>query len=290
MGVDGGGPPPAEMGIKEVSAGRTTAVAPAKEPPKELTPADRAVNKALKGIDDSAKDLLGADVTEDQIKKAKENAEKRIRTEFKELEGKDPMSRIEQAAEAVAVTDAEKDFVKLFRNRMEWRRGLVFPAVQEGLSYNDPYTIVRNVGRTDDGIEFRRIDDQTIKILAKIEAFDENSFEPRVKLEDFEGFKERFLRELGVLEEDQNLKDLIQNANSLPRYQYEEYGMHLPTAPQGPYIELQPSNRSKIETGWIAGLPTKIEGVYARIKPYGPIEFAMSKEALQKVQSPSRSR
>lgn len=108
MGIDGGGPTPAEMGITEASMGAKPATTPAKEPPKEtpkeLTPADRAVNKAIKEIDDTLQDLIGAGVTEDQIEIAKENAQRRIRGEFKELEEKDPLNIVEKALEKATKT------------------------------------------------------------------------------------------------------------------------------------------------------------------------------------------
>lgn len=268
-----------------------------KEAPKALTPADRAVNKALKGIDDSAKDLLGAGVTEDQIKIAKENAERRIRGEFKELEGKDPLSIVERALEKAAATDEEKTFIRLNENTLEWRRVNLYELIRElnGRTHMDKSSKIQVIYNSSGGnIERRRAEDGTVAAYKVIEVLKpETSYrDPTTKevitIKPDQAFQERFLRELGVLDGDQSLSDFFQQAKDLPSYQFESMGSNLTPAPDGPYREIQMDDKLKPETGWIAGLPTKMEGVSARIRTQDQrVDLAISADALQRIRRTS---
>ncbi len=287
MGIDGG-PTPAELGITE-NIQKKPATAPAKEPPKELTPADRAVNKALKGIDDNLQDLLGAGVTEEQIKQAKEKAEQRIRTEFKELEGKDPLTIIEKALEDSVQTEGEKDLVSLQKNSLEWQRSAFSrddSRQAASQADRDPSYMSSIRGGTGE-VEWRRTSDRMVKGYRILEAlspryvYQSGEEKEKVVAESNEAFQERFLRDLGVLQDDETLKDIYKR--SYKQYDFDRQSDR-PT-PNEPYMPVEKG----MPTAWIVGLPTKIEGVFARIKPYNyGVELALSAQTLQRIQSSGR--
>lgn len=291
--IDGGGPSASELGITPPSGAekpQSKGTSPVKEGPKELTPADRAVNKALKGIGDVNQDLLSAGVTEDQIQAAKTKAEDRIRAEFKELESEDPLSIVEAALEAAATTDEERELVKININTLEWRRGLLARSIntllqRKGYAQYEINNVVKDATRI---AEWRRATDGTFTAYAILDTFTpkyswQDSSRGEVILEADEAFQERFLREIGVLEDDQTLQDIF--TGNYPRHEVKE-GNNEPATPDGPYRVV----KNESNTGWIAGFPTKIEGVYARIYPHsGQVNLAISAQALQKIQPSDRA-
>lgn len=290
--IDGGGPTASELGITPPPTGaekpQGKGTSPVKEEPaRELTPADRAVRKALKGIDDTHADFLSAGVTEDQIQTAKRKAEDRIRAEFKELESKDPLSIVERALEAATTTDNERELVKLNINTLEWRRGLLARSIntlwqkQNSLQYQ-----INDVVKSATPItEWRRATDGTFTAYAILDTFSpkysyqDGDRKGEVVAEADEAFQERFLRNLGVLEDDQTIQDILKG--NYPRYEVKE-GRDRPATPDGPYRMVV----GERDTGWIAGFPTKIEGVYAIINPHSrEVNLAISGQALKKIQT-----
>lgn len=191
------------------------------------SPADRAVNKTLKSMALFQSDLLAAGFTEEQIQAAKTHAERRIRAEFQELEKQDPLSRINQALRDAAQTEEERLLVEInVRSNTFKREHLV--RIARGLlelrTHND-----------EDEVEWRRNADGTAVPRALL---------PNVlgggPYTDYEGrviaerppheLQERFLRNLGVLEEDQSLQDLL--GARYPQYNMRrDWTRPMPTGP-----------------------------------------------------------
>lgn len=140
------------------------------------------------------------------------------------------------------------------------------------------------------GIERKRAEDGTIKVYKVIEVLQpETTYRDTVTKEPVTikpdlAFQERFLREIGVLYNDQSLSEFFQKAKDLPAYQFEAIGSDLPPTPDGSYREIQMDDKSKPETGWIAGLPTKMEGVTARIRSQDQrVDLAISADTLLRI-------
>lgn len=240
--------------------------------PKELSAVDRAIERSLQHITSSREDLLAAGITEEQIQAARSKAEERVRAHFKELERQDPISRIGQALTEVAQTDNDRRLAEWGVQHLQWERERIARKADQRYAASD----LEDYRRTPEGWKSYAV----VKALAG--ELTDGKGGVWAKNPDLE-FSERFLRKMGVLEEGESLKELLQKP--YPEYDKRHPRDHSSLTPTTPLLE-----KPAYQTYLVTQLPTNIDGIEARVDCYTyAVEFSISPDVFSKIQ-PSQSR
>lgn len=236
--------------------------------PRKEFPLDRALEKYRLGLGTYRADLIAAGVSEEQIATAVSNGDRRIRAEFEERAKQDPFSVVQNALVAAAQTPDEKLIAQAYGNEVNWSRQRIERYKQEP----------RLLRSSDEMSEWRYEKGAypRVQVLGSVRAEDGKTINVPPE------FEERFLRNLGVLDDGQSLQDLWNM--QLLRYDPNDE-RNFSRQPNGPVQEEDTRRRGDV---WIARLPTNIDGVEARVNrsKYGQVvEISIAPEVLPKIQS-----
>lgn len=238
------------------------------------SPVERALQKARNELTTYQQDMLASGLTEEQINMVRAKAEERIRKEHEERQGQDPFLLIEQGLQRAAQTEDERYLAENNTRSIEWTRRDMSPFVQAAQG-GRPVSYA-NIGGAEREFWGQKGFHKVIDVLYAWERGEERS-----RVEVPREFEERFLKELGVLDREQSLQDLL--ASRFPEYN------GAGTIPSGPLHETTPvSDYNRNPDTWITRLPTNIEGVHARVNTskIGRVAVSFSPEAARKVQPP----
>jgi hypothetical protein len=164
----------------------------------------------------------------------------------------DSLSIAEQALGKVAITENDKKLVELNRNNAEWYRGSYFDHKQPGPS-----------------ISWMKMKDGKIKQCATFPILSSFYSENNVGTIPDTEFQERFLRELGVLKDNQTLEDFYKASKKYPLFDYgkmrerEKYSVNPIGIPNEPHKVI----RNGEDLNIIASIPTKMQDVYVNMQP-----------------------
>lgn len=239
----------------------------------------KEIAKITKQFSEFSAALQQAGVSEDQVKKAQEISEQKVRTEFDKKERQDPFTLVDSALRSSAETPVEQNAaresllkLKQVREALARKSPGTAPYIKEtqldGLTYPEWHP-----DRDNPHFQYR-IDFHSRYDYPEKYAQYNGEFTPQMQ--------EKFLRQMGALEEGQTLKELIASLKG-------PIGTENPEVPyktsQGDYqvpgYEAADPRRD-IHEGVFARLPTKLPGVEVRISAK-KTSVILAPDALRKV-------
>lgn len=191
----------------------------------------------------------------------------------------DPLFIVEQALKRAA-TQSENDqkFVEIQKKSLDFERDSIWD------KKHYPYE--------EHGYEWRRVKNGRVEphriIPILVPSYWESSGKGEMIAQADTAFQERFLRELGVLRNNQTLAELKEKSKRYPRYDMVDRELRpssFAPVPDEPYRLFYKGKDLNI----VAGLPGKIEGAYARIEPDGYIKLAISFDVQQRISPPTKT-
>lgn len=224
-------------------------------------PLGKEINRARSDLARYGEDMRAAGITAEQIEDAITKAQERIRREFEERERQDPLTVVEKALQEVAQTQDERLITEISCRYIEWHRDALRRYAKNP----------EELARAESDADWRR--NRGTWVRATVLSGQIETDEGR-KLHIPPGLQERFLRKLGVLEDEERISELF--SRNLPTINSREGFV---PQPDGPVREKDP----KTGRDWILRLPTNIPGVDVGTDGWA-IRISIAPEALPKIQ------